>query len=135
MENAYILRVFSITAKIEADPCMDTQLTSNKLKCKIPINWILQWKDRGAVVISSSGVKVFRKRLAGVKGAVAEDGMAANSRLVVQIRSVWLSHCAESYVLIADKPVSLLRKGDSEFYDFSQPMRLSIGWFIFPVLQ
>ena len=61
---------------------------------------------------------MFRKRLAGVKGAVAEDGMAANSRLVVQIRSVRLSHCAESYGLIADEPVSPLWKGDSDFMIF-----------------
>ena len=63
--------------------------------------------------------EAIRCRAAGEKGAAAEGGRIADFRLVMQITSARLSHCAESYVLIADVPTW----GNSDIIDFSQPMQ------------
>ena len=80
-------------------------LTFNKLKSKIPINWILQWKDRGAVVISNSGAKVRAGICRNERGCCRRWRFLPGFRLVMQIRSARLSRWAESYVLIADMPL------------------------------
>ena len=64
----------------------------------------------------SPAKSAMRCRGAGVKGAAAEGGGLAGFPLVLQIISARLSHCAESYVLIA-------RSFFGVFLFLSQPMQ------------